>query len=525
MSFPYSLLALAAAVAMTALCGCSSDTADADTAPPVDPPDDASIRFEHEGTLTLVPGETTTVRVQAQPPDRYEVYFYLVGDLLDASLSHSSSVSDAHGQASVALRAPNGSTYFALRAALQDGPSAELPVAVSDKGFGTLDIEPINTGSREAKLWVANAVAGTTCEAIADTLPEGPAETAPPTTAEPGEPLLIEDVPVGPNLAVFVRSGHYMWGCTDEPNLVAGESLEVEVRLINKPIDLTDAVLDVLLGFETELDAYGELLDDTTQRMLDSMLDGHPSEATALLDAMAAQAADPGGFAAASSAGSWPVVAESHFASLDTDLNDAVHQLVDDGIAAQPADMAGRLETVDPGTGYALFTLDRLGSVTPADSGVPAEYLMTLSVDPDDTVRLGGGLFWMPSRYVGTAVERQVAVEHPSSTGVAELLAQTLGCVDLAAALGSYPGCDTSCLEQLCHDGLGAMWSAALGASAETGLVGAVTLQASGAARFDDWATLTGFEGSWLGTVTNGLLDAKVQGVVSAEEAEQSPAQ
>jgi len=41
--------------------------------------------------------------------------------------------------------------------------------------------------------------------------------------------------PVGPNLAVFVRAGYYMWGCSDESNLRAGETVELAVTIIDKP--------------------------------------------------------------------------------------------------------------------------------------------------------------------------------------------------------------------------------------------------------------------------------------------------
>jgi len=525
MRFPYSLFDLLAVAAVTVLGGCSSESVETDPLPTVEPPEDAAIGFEHAGTLTLRPGETKTVRVTAEPPAPYEVSFYLVGDSLDASLSQSSVVSDPYGQAAVALRAPNGATYFGIRASLQGGPSTELPVSVSEQGFGTLDIGPINPGPRATDLWVANVVSGTTCEALAETLPEGPAEAPPPVSAEPGEPLLIKNAPVGPNLAVFVRGGHYMWGCADEPNLVAGQSVEVAVHLVNKPIDLSEAVLDVVLGYTAETEAFEGLLDDTAQGMLDAMIGEHPSEAAALLAAMAESSTDTAGFEAASTSGSWPLMIETHFASLSTDISDAVHQLADDGMDAQPTDMAGRLETVDPATGYALFTVERFGGVSPTDGGVPAEYLMTLSVDPDDTVRLGGGLFWMPSRHVGTAASQHVAEQQPALAGVGELLGQSVQCPDLASTLGGFGGCDTSCMEQLCVTGLESMWTAALDASAQLGRVGALTLQASGAASFDDGASLTGFDGSWLGSITNGLLDAKVQGVVSAQEAQQSPAQ
>lgn len=525
MRFPYLYFGLAAVVAAMAASACGSDPGEPPPPPIEQPPPNAVISFDHEGTLTLAPGETTVVQVSALPAARYEVSFFLVGDALDASLSQSTVVSDPYGHAAVALRAPNGATYFAIRASLKDGPSAELPVAVSDQGFGALDILPINPGPREAELWVANVATGTTCEALAAVLPEGPDEAPPPVSAPPGEPLVIEDVPVGPNLAVYVRGGFYLWGCTDEPNLVAGDTLQVEVQLVNKPVDLTDALLDVEFGFVPDEEEWGALLDDSKQLMHDGLLSGHPSEAAALLAAMSAASADPQQFDQASSSGGWLTLTEGHLAAAASTISETMQSMVDEGMTGQPEGAVGQLETVDADNGYALFTLERLGSISPADGGVPAEYLMTLTADPDDTVRLGGGIFWIPSQHLAAAAAQYAADQYPGLNGMGEILGQIFDCPTLATTLGSYPACDASCLEQLCTAGLDGMWTAALEASVQAGLVGSVTFQASGAAQFDDHAALTGFEGDWLGKVTNGLLDATVQGVVSAEEAQHSPAQ
>ena len=236
MRFPYCTLAALAVPALGALSTMSAClSVPGDTAEPATtaaPGTNASLAFASPGTLKLAPGETTAVEVQATPPDHYELSFYLVGAALDASLSPASMMADGDGHASVTMRAPNSATSYVLRATITDGPSADLQVAVSDKGFGSLRIEPSYAGTRTTDQWIAKVVSGTSCAALSAALPEDPAGAL-TATAAPGEPLIVDVAPVGPNLAVVVRGGHYMWGCADEPNLVAGEVLGGEVPIVN----------------------------------------------------------------------------------------------------------------------------------------------------------------------------------------------------------------------------------------------------------------------------------------------------
>ncbi|HHH29377.1 MAG TPA: hypothetical protein ENK57_13670, partial [Polyangiaceae bacterium] len=192
------------------------------------PGPDASIAFANEGTLTLAPGEQATVTVITSPAQRYEISFLLVGDTLDASLSNSTVVANDQGEASVTLRAPNSATSFAVRAKIKDGNHADLPVAVSDQGFGALDITPVYNGDREVTDWSAFVVSGKSCEALGTTFPEDP-PGALEASADDGEALVIDVAPVGPALAVFVRSKHIVWGCSDVTNLVAEATTNVEV--------------------------------------------------------------------------------------------------------------------------------------------------------------------------------------------------------------------------------------------------------------------------------------------------------
>ena len=482
---------------------------------------DASIAFEHEGTLTLAPAAETEVRVVGSPPAPYGIAFYLVGEALDATLDRTSVVADPAGRAAVTLRAPGHATIFALRATIKDGPSAELQVSVSEEGFGTLLVAPTYGGGRQTRSWRASVVSGATCQALASSFPTDPpgALTA---TADPEDELVIEGAPVGPSLAVFVRGGHYMWGCADEADLQAGKSKEVEVKIINKPIDMSEANLAVELSFSPEPDPWQQLVSDSTGLLLDASLDLDSSEPEHLLDAMAAAHVSEPAFSDARAANGWDELLEGYWSSQGLALREWLVDLVAAGIAAQPPAIFGRVATVDAADSEGLLVLDAIGDISAQQACASCLFPVTWTVDPDDTVRLGGLIEWLPSRVLGAAAAQAALEQHPEQDDMPAVLAHAVDCAAVGELLaGELDGCDASCRAGLCESGLGALWSASLDASVEASLAGEIALEASGAALFDDVAALTGFEGWWLGEVSNGLLSADVEGVVSAEPSQE----
>jgi hypothetical protein len=518
MRFTYRLLGLLALLVLVAPSACSvgNDETGATTPTPV-PGTDATLAFVQHGTLMLTPGETTGVDVVVKPADHYEVSFYLVGAALDASLYPSTVITGDDGHGSITLRAPNGATSFVLRATVTEGPSADLQVAVSDQGFGSLQINPVYAGTRHPPEWVAKVVSGTSCAALGATLPEDPpgALTA---VASPGDPLVIEVAPVGPNLAVVVRGGHYMWGCSDEPNLVANEQKQVDVHIVDKPIDLSSLKLDLALGFTPDPEPWQSLLDTTTDRMVSAMSAPYASEPEALLGTMQQLSSDPVAFAEASDKGQWLAALQAQFASSEVGMGETARAYVAAGVGSAPAQISAELQSLPDASGWSALTLHEVQGVTPPDGGVPADYLMTLTVDPDDTVRLGGTLFWLASRHLGAEADRAAAEELSGATGLADVLAAKVQCTELGVYFGGFEGCNAACLGALCADALGAMWSAAEDSSADAGLVGGITMQVSGGAEFDDYAALTGFDGLWLGSIGDGLAEAGVTGTALAQE-------
>lgn len=515
MYFTYGLFA-ALAVGML---GCSSasealDSTTGDT--PGLPGPSASIAFTQQGTLTLHPGELATLRVTTSPPGPYEVSFYLVGNALDATLDRTTVVAASDGSAEVTLRAPNHGTTFSVRAVLKDGPSVEAVVAVSDEGFGTLRVRASYAGKRPVESWIASAVAGVTCADLAPTLPADP-EGGIVASAAPDEVLLVPAVPVGPKVAVAVRAGHAMWGCSDAAGLVAGSETEVTVKIFDKPIELDAASLAFSLGWEPAPEPMAELLGSSTAQLLDAMWPEGESESARALDALVASLpadAVADGTAAVVS-GTWTDVAAVHWAAASLALRDTTGAWAESGLGASSPEITGRLQGLPAAPGKAAVTIESFLGVSPADAGIPAEHLLAWSADAEDKVLLTGALFWLPSRYVGAAV----AVAAKAETGapsVPQALAQVVDCDALATSLGALPTCDVACVASACESGLASLWAAGRSASAEALSVGTLNLAAGGAATVGDAAEPLGWSGPWVGTLSDGLASAPVGGLSQA---------
>ena len=146
-------------------------------------------------------------------------------------------VTDEEGRASITLRAPNQPTTFMLRAFIDAGPTAELPVSVSGDGFASISVVPQYKGKRLITGWTAMVIARKPCDEVAPTLPAD-ADGALFATGAKDDQLLVHDAPVGPILSVTVRAGHYAWGCTTTSGLIANETKTVKVNVIDKPLDL-----------------------------------------------------------------------------------------------------------------------------------------------------------------------------------------------------------------------------------------------------------------------------------------------
>lgn len=512
-------ICLVAAFSLVPSVGCSVSGELANTGEPYGGPvDDAEIRFEQEGILALAPGEEVDVSVVTDPAARYAVTFILSGNTLDASIASTRVVADDDGRAMLRMRAPTRATAFLLAATIDGGASAVLEVAVSDQGFGRLEIVPSYGGERPVGTWQGGIVAGTTCDALAEVLPNDP-EGSLSFSGAPGDPLEIDTAPVGPNLAVYVRAGHYMWGCTDTDDLEANGAEEVNVEVVNKPVDASKAALDLDLEFEPDPTGWSEALGATKAAML-AELTG-PDAHLLLLDAMESAASDPQGFASASAGNSWAAALQSHFQSQTVDLGGTFAGFFDAGISTAPPQLIGRIDAVPEAPGFANFTLTSVGNASPADLNVPEEYTISLETTTKDVAKFGGSVFFSVSRFAARAAEDEAVAQTAGSTNMIDVLAQEAVCDNLP--LTGYAACEGACLEQLCRDALAALWGRARAATDAAG-IGEILMQASGAAEYDDYAALTGFVGTWIGQVKQGNAAAvAVEGEALATPASSGP--
>jgi hypothetical protein len=510
--------------ALTALAalgtGCSVDAPSEPT--PVPPEDgksgpDASVSFVGDDGLALAPGEARTLRIVTDPPDAYQVSFALLGRAMDATLGDASVVASSAGEAEVELRAPSNATLFRLRASIKDGGSAEIEVSVSDEGFGTIRLVPNYAGTRDVDIWAGAVVAHTTCAELGSLAPgdlEGALEASAPASSTP---LVIENAPVGPTLAVVVRAGHYVWGCKDETHLVASKALDVEVEAVNVPMNLAATELAVSLSFEPEdPQAYQALVSEAAGVLAEAAFPTQTTEVATLLDTIASLAGnDAPAYESARSAGSFDETAAAHWAANSLSLRATVGAWALAGLPISGA-LTGALLGDETSTGKATLTLDTIGGLDAAAAGSADDNQVTWTADPDDTVHLGGLVTFAPARFAGTSALLGAQAELPAATSVSEAMAALVDCQALATQLGAFGSCDVDCHAALCAEALDHRWQTGLGATDAKAKLGKLSLTASGAAQVDDMAAPVFFSGSWLGEAKAAGAAVKLAGKATA---------
>lgn len=509
------LLALLASTACSATSGEAAARSDDD----VPAAAESWIRFEQEDTITLAPGEAREVHVFASPRASYNVRFALIGDALDGWIESAAVKSDEHGMATMELHAPNQPTTFHLRASImladrQVGPSAETSVAVSAQGFGTVRVLPQYTGQRVVEKWTASVVARTTCADLGAVLPGDP-QGALVAKAPFGEAPQVLHAPVGPNLAIAVRAGHYAWGCADTTDLKADGTLDVKVTIVDRPIDLGAADLDLSLTYQPDAGDYGALLAGATHLLRDTFLPEGSAEAGLVLAAMGAAAptAQASAFSAARSLQGWDALASTHFAGLGKSLRERTTSWIASGLSLQAPTIKAHLGAKADAPGVANLQVASIGGIDAAAAGVPAGSPFAWTSEPNDTLILGGIVLWQPSRFLGATALAGARIEQPGAMTMADVLTKAADCAGLAVKLGGFDTCDAGCLEALCKKGLDDRWSLGLGASAASaGQLGNLTITASGPAQIDDDARPLSFQGIWLGKVSTGAVSAQVKG-------------
>jgi hypothetical protein len=501
--------------------GCSHASADTVTSLPPAPPDTAAVVFDDPGTLTLPWGATQALSVTATPSMVYRVGFSLVGvfdDAFDGSLDSAVVLTDATGHGAVMLHAPSQSTTFSVRASLLDPSgvataSADRVVSVSQQGFGAVRVTPAYLGHRAITSWSASVATSTTCAELesqsqggavpAD--PQGAISASAPLGADP----LVMTAPVGPNLAVLVRAGHFAWGCAEVSTLTAGSTLDVPITVVDVPLDLQAADLVATFAYTPDPTGYATVLGDAASALVDAFMPLSSSEGTIVLNGMAAATTDPATFAELRVDQSWDTLAEAHFDALPESLRDACGGWATAGVAAQPTSFKATL-TGGSG-GQLIITVDQFGSFANSAAGVSVMPGATWSGLADDSVQLNATLLWQPSRFAGVA-SLGPAVAATGASSVSDALASLADCPGLAATLGAFGSCDVACVANLCVQAIDARWTAALGASTKGAALGQLAIQGAGSCTVGDVAQPLTLTGAWQGQLGDPTIQVPLKG-------------
>lgn len=487
-----------------------------------------SIAFVDPETLIVATSEGRTLEIQASPPGSYEIRFALLGESLDASLDRSEVITDAEGFAEVVLTAPTRSAAFEVRASGEGTASARLPVSVSDFGVATVEVIPRYGGPRTINLWTASVAAGTTCDDLPGIPPpDGPLKNV----AFPEQIPRIEDVPVGPALAVTIRADQFAGGCVELESVVPRQINQVIVDVADRPLQLTETDLIVRLGIDaTDADWDASLL-GFIDALTRAMLGNADTDAQALLEAMAASvpAGTESAFDAQSSVASWDDAVAAQLGNDEAAIRAAVSLWMQTGAAALegPEVFKGRLRSSGDEAERALFRLTEVAGLSAEASGFARDNnSLTWTADPGDSVQLGGALFFQPSELLtGLSIfgASQAAVALPGSPAlesVPEIIAETIGCESLAetfvdTGVGggfAFGSCNTDCVRDLCSEAVSLMWQRAVDASGVAQQIGTLNITATAQAVVDTEARPLEFNGSWIGLLDVGLSELTLGG-------------
>jgi hypothetical protein len=479
-----------------------------------------SVRFETPAQ-TLVARTKTTLEVRVEPPGFYQVRFDLPssgGDPLDAVLDRPDDSSDAQGLARVELTAPSSTTSFEVRATV-GSKSSTLKIEIEDGAVATLRVEPSYPSAlRNITTWIASVHLGETCADVPGIPYTDGAIKAPP--AAKTEAPLFTSIPAGKRLAVALRSGHYVGGCTSIEMLAPGtpdRAEVVKVVVLNRPIDLSASSVAFSLDLPAPEQAWNALLTETAQRVLDAI--SSEDDVDALLDAMrASSGAALQAFTTARDAEGWDAALRSRWGQgASSELRNTVSGWLTAGrqsFASAPHAFTGLLTPIEqPAGGDAKSTAKlRLRTVADLDAqaaGFVADGVVSWSASSDDNVVLGTDLYFVRSELAATLAETSLLDDDTSEGDAPERLAERLDCEGIGAALAAlgsdpfeaYPDCDGACLASACQSAVRTLWLR--GRDVDGADYSRLSLTATGRAYVGDAAELTGLTGTWIGELTD----------------------
>lgn len=487
----------------------------------VAPSDD--LRFEATGTLELTPNQVVTVALVG--PADTEIQLALLGDLLDAKIDATTVVTDGAGSASFRLTAPSTAATFELLART-DTATAKLNVAVSAQGFFELTIAPLYEGDRElTSAWSADVQVGGDCASLLASYPDplGTLEGSAPLGQKPK----VSSVPIGPVLAVGLRSGALVAGCVTVTHDGGTFPNEVPVTVVDRPLVLEATRMALTLEFAVAPDGFSELVGlgasairdeafpegaSTAELILTDLTLSLPAPAAAELSVALAEPLDLGGQLAAANQG---FDARAACAELQAPAESEALAWLEPG-----ASIDGTLRGVEGAPTSATFQLESFLGL-PEGVGDSGDLSFSWYDQGGDFIVVSGVLPLSASRLAG--VYLGLAATSAAGVGVVELLQGGFDCDAAAATIlanTSLTGCDVTCLATACDAAIAARWERGLAIDEREGAFeSAVTLGISGKVSVDQDVAPQTLDGQWSGSLDGLGVSVPGQGTAQGSPA------
>jgi len=446
--------------------GCSSPPAVPIDAGPL--PDGATVEtrrleLETERSLTLRSGDEAVIGVRyvderGRPVVGETLRFVLEGVAHDSTLAGLSDRTDAEGRASARLLAGATAAAFRVRVSAEAATAVSIDVAVSDAGFGDLEVTLDYAGEREDGLLAASVFTGARCEEMRTREERGDRYRL---RGPDDDEVAFVGLPADLDYAVVGRlegsAGLLAWGCVDGVEVSPERPTRVEIDVLDLPA-VIDGEYDVTLTLEVpasaeatgeELRAFGAafLAPDPTTTLLDAM--ERQLSASGDVDGLDALTVAREGDLDARYAGVLDGAEVGPAVALE-----AVAGLVSDRLAR--LELGGRWTNVEGEASVRLTGL-RAGTDDVTEASLGAAFALTGTGSIDERGVIVGLRIAMPlDRIVAHVLTSEASLL--GLTRREELVVSFAAC-DALPALPGVDACDDSCRELACREVTTVLWA------------------------------------------------------------------
>jgi len=386
-------------------------------------------------------------------------------------------------------------------------------------------LKPVYAGLRRISSWVASIHPDADCGSL-----QGVPYTDGTLMTEFGsnDTAVIEKVPIGQQFAVTLRSAQLAGGCIETGKLSAGTEKELDVPILDRPMQLEGLKLGLVLGIDDSFRAWIDAMNVAVEPATVALRGTARSDIEAFIDALQEAVAPELGAALseARAKGGWDSALSEALDLTGAPLTDKVRQWLRAAAeaAASPTLFSAVLTAGSADDDPSELALVSVAGLDPSVAGFARSNAASLTADPGDALLFGSSLYWLPSQFLAESAAQMLAQQSPGLAPAAAL-AEELDCPKAAAYLSGEKtfktaGCDESCAEDLCQRAMDRLWTRVRNNSAAVLRPAQLELSATNTVDFDDEARPRGIAGTWVGTVTQGDDTISVKGTTTGSAVE-----